>query len=106
MKIKPGRMRTTVTIESSTPGTLGQPQYATFATVRGELQAANGRETIGGHLVGSEVSHIFVTRFIAGVTPKMRLNLSPRSFIIKYVATADEGNPRLLMIYCREVVTV
>lgn len=104
--IKPGNMRQSITIQQPTgaPGGLGQVTWQTFTTARAELMTGAGREINNPQFAGADVSHTFRTRYIAGVTAKMRVVMGARIFRILYPAVVEEGTPDLLMLYCREVL--
>lgn len=107
--ISGGKMRETITIErpSGTRGSLGQTQWETFETARAELRFITGRELTAPQIGGSDVTHVFVLRYIAGVKGNMRIVLSgsSRIFQITYPVVQDEGNARTLQLFCREVMT-
>lgn len=102
-----GKMRETITIErpSETRGTLGQAVWEAFTTARAELKTEKGRELQGPQMSGSEVSFVFVTRYIVGVTAAMRVVMGPRTFRVTHVIVKDEGNARSLEMYCKEILT-
>jgi len=103
--MKAGKMRLTITIEQKgSAGLLGQTVWETFVTKRAELESVTGRE-LAAPLTGAEVSHIFTLRYVAGVKAHMRVNVAGRTFNIKYILTGNEGNARLLRMYCQEVST-
>lgn len=112
--IKPGLMREVITIEQlGTPGTLGQPNWVTFASgLRAELADARKSPWSAGHqlnlpqLGGSEITHIFTLRYLGGVTAAMRITMSGRVFHITHVVVQDEGTFRFLLIVAREILTV
>lgn len=107
--IRPGRMRSTVTIETPavTRGDFGETVWETFETVRGEFVNETGRETSGPERVGAIEDLKFVTRYLPGVKANMRLTLNGtgRKFIILFVQTDRIDNARQSYLWVREITT-
>jgi SPP1 family predicted phage head-tail adaptor len=102
-----GRMREVATIERpSTPGTLGQPTWETFAQVRAELEPVKGRELSAPQIGGSETTHKVTVRYLAGVRGDMRVrfaSIPDRVFTVTHVL--NPFGHRETQIFCKEVMT-
>ena len=109
MKIQPGPMRHSITIQSpsGTPGPLGQVQWVTFAQARAELIDGNGRELTAPETGGSDANVEIRLRYLPGVKAEMRVIVNgdySRRFVVKYITIDTPGQPRLLHLYCREIM--
>lgn len=111
MAIEAGRFRESVEIQAptGTPGALGQVTWTVVGTFRGWLESLSGKELDSAQQSGSQVDHVFHLRYLAGVNASMRLFIgrdNSRRFDVQYVRTAQEGNARETLVYCKEVMPV
>jgi SPP1 family predicted phage head-tail adaptor len=102
-----GTLRHRITIQQATEAqnSFNEPiaTWATFAQRYAELLPQSGREFIAARQVVPELQHLVNLRWMAGVTPKMRVQLGSRVFDI--LAVLDlEGRNRELQLACRELV--
>lgn len=74
--------------------------WATFATVWGEHRPIRGREYIALQTAQSEITTRFVVRYVAGVTPAMRVSLDGDVHDIVEVIDVN-GRHRELELLCR-----
>jgi head-tail adaptor len=109
MKIEAGKMRLVFDLESPSVGggPLGQTVWETFDTgLRGSLTALTGREQDNTpQLGGSDCNYEWLTRYRPGVKADMRVVFGTRKFVIRFTTVETEEAPRLLHIFCREIMT-
>ena len=103
--MRAGRLRERIIIESSSEAidSVGFPvlTWSTFATVWGNVLANNGKEFIEAREVHSSLSRIISIRYLASVTPQMRVNHGGVYYNI--LATFDpDSRGRQLKLYCDE----
>lgn len=102
-----GRMRFRVTIEklAGTVDTDGQENstWATHGERWAEIEPLSGREFFAARQVQSDTTHRVTIRYLAGITPKMRITYGSRHFDIEGVADIGERNHELRLL-CKEVV--
>ena len=100
-------MRHQVLIESpnETRGANGEvlsSTWATFATVKAEVIPMQGRESYLANQPLAENVVQIRTRYISGITPKMRVSYDSRYFDIESVINVEEKN-REIKLLTREV---
>jgi SPP1 family predicted phage head-tail adaptor len=82
------------------------PNWGTFASVLAEVKPITGTKQaerfINKQMVAM-VTHLVTVRYVAGVTPKMRIQFGTRYFGIKESLNTEERNIELAM-YCKELV--
>ena len=105
--MRAGQLRYRITIQQATEAqdSFNQPiaTWSTFAQRYAELLPQSGREFIAARQIVPELQHLVNLRWLAGVTPKMRVTLGARTFDI--LAVLDlEGRNRELQLACRELV--
>lgn len=81
--------------------------WETFASTRARFRTLKGRERWAAQQIHAKIFGEFMTRYIAGVTAKMRIKMtvSGRIFNILYIDNVDEMS-RELLIYVEEIVGV
>lgn len=102
-----GKLRHRITIQSvtETQGTDGAivKTWADFATVSASKTHKTSREFFAAQKVNAEMTDLFITRHLAGVTPKMRVSFDGKYYDI-IGAPDPDGRKRELHITCKEVV--
>ena len=97
-----GRLRHRVDIESVTESQTASGQvtrsWSLFEPVWANIGRVSGNEYVQGETQIAEATHKIECRYLAGVTPKMRVNFNGRIFNILSVANVDERGIRLEMI--------
>ena len=105
--MRAGELRNKVVIQqvTETQGTDGYPSqsWSIFATVWAAIEPLQGRELNAVQQIYAEVTGKIRTRYLAGVTPKMRALFGSRVFDILGAINVEERN-RELIIYTKEVV--
>jgi SPP1 family predicted phage head-tail adaptor len=74
-----------------------------FKTVWAKVGPLKGREYIEARKVQPELTYLFETRYIEGITPDMTIKFKGRAFNIQSILNVDERN-RFLEIYAVEKV--
>lgn len=77
--------------------------WSTYATVQASIEPISAREYFAAQSTQADVTHRINLRYLAGVTPKMRVSYGSRLFDILSVINVDESN-RELQLMCRESV--
>lgn len=76
--MRAGRLNTKILIESKTEviDSVGDvtETWSTFADTWAEVRTQSGKEFINARQAHSELTHVVTTRYISGVTSKMRVN--------------------------------
>jgi len=102
-----GRYRARIVIERATEArdTFGEadPTWATFATRWAAILPQSGREFTAAKALYPELTHLVETRWVAGVTPKMRVRYGTRRFDIVAVMNQEERSVEMTLA-CRELV--
>lgn len=104
--MRAGKRNVKVIIEEKTEdsvNSVGDPvnTWATFSTQFAEVMTQSGKEFIQAREQHSDLTHILTTRFVSGVTPKMRINNNGSYYNI--LAAFDPSKRRQeLKIYCNE----
>jgi SPP1 family predicted phage head-tail adaptor len=106
--VRAGRLSERVIIQTSTEArdSLGQaiPTWTTFATRWASIEPLRGDELFKAQTINAELTHQVRIRYIAGVTPKMRVLYGTRILRILQVADVFEEH-RELVLLCAEWVT-
>jgi SPP1 family predicted phage head-tail adaptor len=107
---RPGQLRHKITIQTytETQDGLGQPALSptTFATPWACVESAGdqaGREFEAANQRMADVSYLVEIRYLAGVTPRMRIIYGSETLEIMSVNDPD-GRRRRLVMACREAV--
>jgi SPP1 family predicted phage head-tail adaptor len=97
-----GRLRHRVTIEQLTAAqnTFGEeePRWQSVTTRWASIAPLSGRELFTAQQVYAEATHGVRLRYLAGLTPKMRLVYRDRVFNIESIRNADERRAVLDLI--------
>jgi SPP1 family predicted phage head-tail adaptor len=103
--MRAGKLRTRIIIESASEAidSVGFPvlTWTTFATIWGGVVANNGKEFLEAREVHSSLSRIITMRYLASVTPQMRINDGGVYYNILAVFDPDSRG-RELRLYCDE----
>jgi SPP1 family predicted phage head-tail adaptor len=104
-----GKLRKLITIQqqSATQDEYGA-QVVTWSSVGvdrwADVEQLQGREYFAGHQFQSIVDTRFVLRYVAGITPKMRILYNSLSYNIESVINVGERNTEL-HIMCSKITT-
>ncbi len=105
--MRAGRLNQKITIEQVTESRTGsgavQETWNAFATVWASVEPLNGREYFQAQQETATVTTRIRIRYLAGVTPKMRVNYDNRIFDIESVIDVNERH-RELVLMCKERV--
>lgn len=99
--------RVTIQQATRTLNALGEPieAWAIFAdNLPASLEAAPGREQIAAMQINAQRPYRITLRYLAGVTPLMRVKLGARTFEIQHVDNVGERN-RALALTVTEVAS-
>ena len=77
--------------------------WSAYATVQASIEPLSAREYFAAQSTQADVTHRINLRYLAGVTPKMRVSYGSRLFDILSVINVGERN-RELQLICREKV--
>lgn len=77
--------------------------WSVHAIAHASIEPISGREYFAAQSTQAEVTHRINMRYLAGVTPKMRVVFGSRVFEILSVINVDERN-RGLQLMCRESI--
>lgn len=103
--IAAGSLRLSVTIEevteTNTDGVVAQSWSDYADNVRAGILPQSGREFYRAKQVYADMTHLVRIRYLAGVTPKMRLKLGSRYLNIVSVGNVEERD-RVLDLVCIE----
>lgn len=114
--MRPGELRDRVDVEQPSEAD-GEPVPVFSGTdklsdVPADVVMTGGSETFRGRGIEPTANHVVVTRYYAGVTPRMRLRIKHGTFagrILNVVAVTpidqDNGRSRYLQLDCREAVS-
>lgn len=72
--------------------------WATFATVWASKNPLNGRELMAAQAAQSEVTTKFVTRYLSGVLPSMRISFGGEYYNISEVIDPDDAHRELQIL--------
>lgn len=86
---------------------LNQPVYdwATFATVWGEVDPLKGREYIASKQAQAELTHRITIRYIPGIKPTMRIKWGERIFEIDGPPINPYESNYEIQLMCKEKVS-
>ena len=102
-----GNLRHQISIEQATESFDGNGElistWTTFATVWAEITPLTGREYWSARQINAETTGKIRTRYISGLTPKMRVKFGTRIFNITGLSNIEERNEEIV-IYYSEVV--
>lgn len=88
------RYRHKVTIQRSSESIDGYggavPTWSTYKVIWAEVKPLQGREYYQSQQINSEVTHSIKSRWLSGITPKMRAVWGSRTFDIQSVINLDE----------------
>lgn len=105
--MRSGLLRHKITIQrgTETQNSFNEPivSWSTFAQRYAELLPQTGREFIAARQIVPELQHLIRLRWLAGVTPKMRVTMDGRVFDILAGIDLDGRNTELHLA-CRELV--
>ena len=106
--MRAGTLRRRLVIQSVTEAAsdaYGEPgeTVATYATRWGSVEPLSGVELYRMHEVHPEVTHQVRIRYLAGITPKMRVLFGTRSFEVRGVTNPSETNRELILL-CTELL--
>jgi SPP1 family predicted phage head-tail adaptor len=104
--MKSGKLRHIITIQQPALAADGVgepvPTWGTFAAnIYAQITPLNGAERIQGNQINATVTHNVRTRYMPGVTPKMRILYGSRTLQITNVQNIDERD-RELELACVE----
>lgn len=98
--MKSGALRHRLTIQKVTEerDSLGQAieTWSQFAVVYGSIEPMSGRERFLAAQTHAEATYRSRIRWIAGLTPKMRISFGEKIYHITYIA--DDGRRRELVL--------
>lgn len=105
--MRSGPLRHRITIEQATESRDSSggviSTWGTYATVWASVSPLIGREYIAAKTVSASVTHKIRMRYLAGMTPKMRIAWDSRLFDIESILDVDERHAELV-IMATEVV--
>jgi SPP1 family predicted phage head-tail adaptor len=106
--IEAGKLRHRVIIQTATEArdSYGQPiqTWATFDEVWAEILPLRGTELFTAQQVQSKVVSKIKIRYLAGVSPKMRVLFGARIYQIESIINTTERNVESVLM-CSEVLT-
>lgn len=105
--MKIGKLRNRITIEQvvETQDLDGSvlESWSFFVNAQASIEPISGREYFAAQSTQAEVTHRITMRYLAGITPKMRIVYGTRIFEILSVINVQERN-RELQLMCRESI--
>lgn len=100
--MKAGKLRHRIVFEQpvENPGPFNEARFnwTTYREVWAEVRPMSGREYFASQQAQSDVSHEITTRYLAGVTPRMRVRFGSRIFDIRAVMNVEERNIQLRIL--------
>lgn len=100
MRVGPLRHRITVeqaTVSRDSYG--GEVEtWGVFATVWASVSPLIGREYIAAKQVSASVTHKIRMRYLAGMTPKMRISWDNRLFDVESILDVDERHAEMVIM--------
>lgn len=106
--MRTGQLRHKITIQQAaktSDGFGGWTQtWTNFATVWAAIEPLRGREFFAAAQVQAEQITRIRIRYLAGITPKMRILFDARTFSINTIINVNERN-RELHLMCEEMVS-
>jgi len=107
MNLSPNDLKDRIAIQTSTDSqdAAGQivPTWSTYATVWACITPLIGREYLASRQLQAEVSGKIRIRYLAGVTPKMRVLFNGRYFNILTVMDVNERHVEMI-IMVKEII--
>ena len=105
--MRAGKLRHPVTIQEVTvTNANGEVSRAwatiTHGSVRAAIMPQNGREYYQAKQVHADMTHLVRIRYLAGVTPEMRVRFGTRNLNIIDVVNIEERG-RQMLLTCQEV---
>ena len=105
--MRAGRLRHIVTIQEpvETQDSMGHPAvtWSDVATRRASIEPLSGREFFTAKEFHADVSTRIRLRYLAGVTPKMRVKWGDRYFNIHSAISPDKKNRELVLMVSESV---
>jgi len=106
--MKSGQLRQRVVIQYDSGDSLGSRgqkvvNWQTFATVWARVEPLSGLEQPQGHQMDLSINHRVTIRYLAGVTPRMRVLFGARKFNIVSVLNSDERNVSMSLLCTEDV---
>lgn len=105
--MRAGKLRHQITIEqvTETQSTTGMTAetWSEFATVWAAVEPLRGREFFASKQIQAEISTRIRIRYLAGITPKMRVLFGTRVYLIDSVIDAEERHIEMQLM-CREII--
>ena len=105
--MRAGRLNKKITIQQTTEtqSSIGEVinTWATFAIVWAAIEPLLGREYFESQQVNAEETIRFRIRYVAGITPKMRISWHSRLFDIRSIINVRERNQELLLMAVEDV---
>jgi SPP1 family predicted phage head-tail adaptor len=102
-----GKLRHRITIEqvaeAQNPDGSILETWSTYANAQASIDPVSGREYFAAQTTQADVTHRISLRYLAGITPKMRVKYGSRIFDILSVININERN-RELQLMCRESI--
>jgi SPP1 family predicted phage head-tail adaptor len=102
MPCEAGKLRHRVTVEQLTAAqnTFGEeePRWVTVATRWASIDPLSGRELFAAQQIYAEATHQVRLRYLADLTPKMRLTYRGRVFDIQSIRNPEERRELLDLI--------
>lgn len=96
-----GKLKTKILIEqiTETANEYGEliKTWSTFATAWADIRPLVGREYYTSKQIDAEVTTKIRIRYIAGITPKMRVNNSGQLFDIQAVINPQNSNKEIVL---------
>lgn len=89
------------TYGDTAPAEVSDDQWSTFATRWAKLEPLQGREFLQAGIEQAQSTIWITMRYLAGVTPKMRVAYGSRLFDILSV-NSDEQTHRETKLFCKE----
>jgi len=106
--MRAGHLRHTLVIEEATETRDAHGQavasWSTFATVPGSLEPLSGREVFAASQVQAEVTARARIRYLAGITPKMRIVFESKIYAITAVIDRELKHRDLELLLAEGVI--
>jgi len=98
--MRSGKLRNRITIQKpddAASGWGGATTYSTYATVWASIKPITGKETLALRQDVGEVTHLVTCRYLANVTPSMRISFQGKYYDILFVKDIDTRHHELQM---------
>ena len=100
--MRAGRLHKRVKIEqrSSTQDSAGEPlhTWSTFTNAYAAIEPSSARELMAAHAVMSEVTHLVMLRWQAGILPSMRVNYDGMLLNIQSIINKNQDSKELVLV--------